>query len=85
MSRIAGHHKASRQIRPFVVGEEVEPRLGSGIQFGSDTITHIENINDVQYVFGKTGWRTAATEIRRVTNSRINITIRKQLQSVKEK
>jgi len=77
MAGIAGHHKISKQIRPFIIGEEVEPRPGSGLQFGIDTISRIKLVNDAQYVYGVTGWVAAATNVRRIPNSTINKHLRK--------
>lgn len=77
MPNSAGHHKVSRQTKPFIIGEEVEPRPGSGLQFGIDTISQIKLVNGAQYVYGTTEWVAAATNVRRIPNSTINKHLRK--------
>ena len=66
-----GHHKRTRQQRPFVIGEEVEPITAQG--WSTDTIVDIQE----DIVIGHKGWKLPANQLKRVLGSLINKQIAK--------
>lgn len=69
-----GHHKQTKLRRPFIVGEEVEPKSAQG--WVIDTIAEIQGA----FVIGSTGWRLPATHLKRCMGSSINTQIAKDIE-----